>query len=264
MPSADWDLALTELIFYSPTVVPLAYCLWRHRSVGITGWIYLLIFVSLQLISTGMIVHAGPNGTPPTTALIVSSVALSPLLLGIAGIVHEWTKIAGRVKNERERKWALIILLLYHVLVGGAIAIYAVGASNTLTQSNFSNSSGVALWRAGILILLASWVLLCVVFAALAWYVRGDSCRAFTWPIAFSLTLLGSRMVYQCVATFDYMIPALNPLRGSLALRVIFDFLVGALIVAAMVTGGILSLERIGRKGGHGVELGASQRASDV
>jgi hypothetical protein len=85
MPTHTWDLAVAELVFYIPSAIPVFYCTWIYRKTALVGWIFISAFVLLNLIGSGMIVSAGEEGVPSTTAIILISVGLSPLLVGLAG-----------------------------------------------------------------------------------------------------------------------------------------------------------------------------------
>lgn len=60
-----------------------------------------------------------------------------------------------------------------------------------------------------------------------------------------SLGWIGDRVIYQCVATFNKDQGSFNPVTGSIALRVIFQFLPGAFTLLALVVGGIMSTEEV-------------------
>lgn len=42
-----------------------------------------------------MTLSAGQNGTPSTTASLITNVGLSPLILSVVGVIHEWITIGG-------------------------------------------------------------------------------------------------------------------------------------------------------------------------
>lgn len=246
MPNHSWDLALVELIFYIPLSFPVIYCLVKHRRTGLSGWFYFLAFTTLQVVGSGMIVSAGEHGTPSTTALIITEIGLSPLILGIAGIIHEWAKTIGLLQTDERKKLGLASILLYHLLVVGGTAIYAIGASDAAKPSQENHSKG--LWDAGVIVLTLLWLGLCGVFGFMARWHRRDASRALFSSILVSLPLLGVRLIYQCVATFDSGSPTLNPVTGNIALRVVLQFLPGAFILLFMVIAGIVS---IGHDGGE-------------
>jgi hypothetical protein len=66
-------------------MVPVLWLTWSYRQTALVGWIFMFIFVMLQIIGSGMIVGAGKYGQPSNIAIILISVGLSPLLVGVAG-----------------------------------------------------------------------------------------------------------------------------------------------------------------------------------
>ena len=244
MPTSSWDLALVELIYYIPTSIPLLYILWKHRRTGISGWLFLFAFIMLQAIGSGMTLSAGENGKPSTGSIIVSNVGLSPLILGICGIIHEWVNISGILSTKQAKKWAQVTVILYHLLVLSAIAIYAIGASDSFQRPPPEGAQ--ALWKAGVVLLLSLWIGLYAIFGLLVRKIGRHTSAALFWSIAISFTLLGIRIIYQCIATFDNSEPSFNPITGSVVFKVVLEFLPGALILLVMVTGGVMSIQQQG------------------
>jgi hypothetical protein len=66
-------------------MAPVLWLTWSYRQTALAGWIFMFIFVMLQIIGSGMIVGAGKDGQPSNIAIILISVGLSPLLVGVAG-----------------------------------------------------------------------------------------------------------------------------------------------------------------------------------
>lgn len=90
-----------------------------------------------------------------------------------------------------------------------------------------------------VLVLLSA---LCVAFFIVAWKARGTStARALVWTIDLSLLFLTARTAFSVVSVFDNDNPAFNPVTGRIVYQVTFVFLPGALLVAAMVVGGIMT-----------------------
>ncbi len=190
-----------------------------------------------------MVLRAGQHGTPSSTAIIIGSVGLSPLMLGLAGVIHEWAIICGSLSSKRAKKWAWFVVLLYHVLVMSAIVLYAIGMSESYAPA--TASSGKTLARIGIILLTLLWLAMCGTFALLvARNQRSNNCRPLVLSVAVALVILGVRLVYQCVAVFLLGDPVVNPLTGSVALKAVFEFMPGALAILAMVIGGVLSVNK--------------------
>lgn len=244
-------------------MLPLLYVLRTHHRTGKTGWTFLFIFILLQCTGSGMIVGAGQNGTPSATAIIIVQVGVSPLLLGLAGVVHEYAKLSGLMTTRRAQTTATIVDVAYHLAVIAAIAVYAVGASGSFKQPPPENAQ--TLYEAGVILVLALFLALCMTFAVLVWKTRSVRiARALVWPIAISLVLMLIRIIYSSVAAFNQNDPAFNPVTGRIVYQIVLIFLPGALIVAAMVTGGVMTtdVEAFDRRGMSSapLPLAASQR----
>jgi hypothetical protein len=149
--------------------------------------------------------------------------------------LHGWAKATGYYKTKKSKRLATIIVVLYHIAVITAIGIYATGMSNSSKQS--THASGQTLAEAGILLLLVLLLLQVAVFIILMCTSATQSLRPLLFAIAISLLLLKIRLLYQVVAVFLKY----NMVTGSIALRVIFQFLPGAFILLVLVAGGVMS-----------------------
>lgn len=243
-PSSHWILALTEILYFAPSTLPLLYLLYTHRSGPLTStWVFLLLFTLLQLIGSAMILHAGPHGTPSAVATILVQVGLSPLVIALSSGVHAYAKMAGVVPEGRTRtKVVLVGSVVFHLAVLGAIAIYAVGASDSFRRPRPGNAA--ALYEAGVLLLLALFIVLCAFWTIVAAKTPGThTTRALFWSTTVSLLLLAVRIVYSTVAAFRVNDPQFNPVNGQIVYEIVLVFLPGALIVAAMFTGGAMTTD---------------------
>lgn len=82
-------LNTAQLAIYAALSLPVIYILIRHGRPGLMGWFYLLAFCSLRVVGGAMSLSSDKNGTSSTSATTISSIGLSPLLIGISGILHE-------------------------------------------------------------------------------------------------------------------------------------------------------------------------------
>ena len=150
-------------------------------------------------------------------------------------MLHGWAKATGYYKTNKAKRWATIVVILYHIAVMTAIAIYATGQSNAAKPS--THSSGQTMAEAGVLLLLLLLLFLVGAFIVLMATSRMHPLRPILFAIAISLLLLKIRLIFQCVAVFRNY----NYSTESIALKVIFQFLPGAFILLALVTGGVMS-----------------------
>jgi hypothetical protein len=91
--SAASRLAIAELIIYLPLLPIALSVLIRHGRHGIVGWGFLAAFCILRIIADGLQINdqvKENDGLPiDSTAAIVNSVGISPLLLAFSGILSE-------------------------------------------------------------------------------------------------------------------------------------------------------------------------------
>jgi hypothetical protein len=80
-------LNTAQLAIYAALSLPTIYILFRHGRPGLIGWFYILGFCSLRVVGGAMSL-SDKNGTS-TAAATISSIGLSPLLIGISGVLHE-------------------------------------------------------------------------------------------------------------------------------------------------------------------------------
>lgn len=83
------DLAIVELIFYTPA---LALALWvagRHGFGRQAGWIFLAVLILVRIIGSAMLLASEhkPSTALITGAAILDGVGISPLLLAMLGIL---------------------------------------------------------------------------------------------------------------------------------------------------------------------------------
>ena len=87
METKSDNLALAVVIIFATLALPTLLVTYRHgvRGLAILGWAYVFIFCSLKIIGSGMQL-ADPQSAG---ASIVNNIGLSPLLLGVAGVLHQ-------------------------------------------------------------------------------------------------------------------------------------------------------------------------------
>lgn len=161
-------------------------------------------------------------------------------MLGLAGAVHEYFKLSSLSTGRQARKIARILDMVFHIAVLTAVAIYAVGASQSFKQPPPPNAH--TLYEAGVMLLLVLFLSLTAVFGFIGWRTKGTNTAApLFWGIAISLVLTGIRIIYATVSAFNQGEPALNPVTGAIVLQAVFVLVPGALIIAAMVIGGTMT-----------------------
>lgn len=79
--------SLAVVVIFGALALPTLFVTYRHgvRGLAILGWGSLSIFCSLKIIGSAMQL-ANPQSLG---AAIVNNIGLSPLLLAVAGVLHE-------------------------------------------------------------------------------------------------------------------------------------------------------------------------------
>lgn len=78
-----------QLGIYGVLSLPVVYLIYRHAWHGALGWGYLFIFCTLRVVGPAMGISDDKTEKSSSTATLISSIGLSPLLLATVGILHE-------------------------------------------------------------------------------------------------------------------------------------------------------------------------------
>lgn len=84
------QVAIAQLAFFLVAVFIACYCLFKHGKQGLPGWVFICLFCVIRIIGSALII-SDETGNKPVgkAALVVSSVAVAPLVLSVAGVAHE-------------------------------------------------------------------------------------------------------------------------------------------------------------------------------
>ncbi|KAJ3539923.1 hypothetical protein NM208_g5286 [Fusarium decemcellulare] len=249
--ATDRSLALAVLLIFATLSVPTVYIAFRHgfRGMAILGWGYLFVFCSLKIVGSGM--QMGDN--PGSGAAIVTSIGLSPLLLAVAGVLHEARFYnASPEKRRLNTKKETLIIILFHMQVMLGIALVAVGMSRLASRTAQDQvDQGWKLAKIGAAVLLLGWV--AVTSVAIRGGLTGHLRIKNQTPhnhgprlllaVLIALPFVGIRVI----ATFIYVLSenqSLSAMTGSLGARVglyIVEEIVATLVMvsAGVVTRGI-------------------------
>lgn len=78
-----------QLAVFATVLLPSLYILYKHGKRGFLGWLYVHLFCVIRVVGSAMLIYFESKGEINETALIVSSLGLSPLLLSSVGLLHE-------------------------------------------------------------------------------------------------------------------------------------------------------------------------------
>ncbi|KAL7896631.1 hypothetical protein HDV63DRAFT_68799 [Trichoderma sp. SZMC 28014] len=235
-------LSTAELIIYAALSLPTIYVLFNHGRSGLLGWLYLLAFCSLRVIGSAMDLSGN------TSAGIISSVGLSPLLLAASGILHE---ARNYYCDPMSKKLKYTVIILFHVLVTTGVAIVASGASSLQSSSDkpvdsSKVSKDASSVNTGMGLLTLAWAIIAIVSVwILARPAKSPMPRSIfvagtrlLWAVIVSDIFSGIRVIYSLIAlvTKD---KNLNPQTGTLAIRVILGLIPELISALTFVTAGL-------------------------
>ncbi|KAF4630269.1 hypothetical protein G7Y89_g7871 [Cudoniella acicularis] len=225
-----------QLAIYLTLSFPTIYILIRHGRPGILGWFYILAFCSLRIVGGALSISADNSGTPSTTAATISSIGLSPLLIGISGILHE-----ANAKLRAAREWPIIAC--YHFIVITGLALIVCGSS--AFKGGAVSSGTLALLKVGIIVLLLAWVVLIIwgLFSLLLSQRTKDTPgfsggTMLLYAVLFSLPFASIRVLYSVLAI---VAPSknLNLMSENMGLKIGLSFIPELIAVLGFVFVGL-------------------------
>ncbi|PVH85002.1 hypothetical protein DL98DRAFT_584059 [Cadophora sp. DSE1049] len=231
-------LDAASLAIYGVLAIPLLYILARHGWPGFLGWLFLFAFCSLRIIGGAM---ALINGSKSSSTAIISNMGLSPLLLAMVGILHE-ARYYRTPKFSNKIEWLLVIVI--HLIITSGLALVASGASSFGAKEE-KNKHDEIFVKIGIMVLVVGWVLVCV-WTLISFlpsqynrdapiFINGSKLLC---AVLFSLPFVCVRLIYSVVSIFS---PSkdLNPVSGSLGLRIGLSFLMELITVIGFTLVGL-------------------------
>ncbi|THC93877.1 hypothetical protein EYZ11_006629 [Aspergillus tanneri] len=226
------SLSAATCAIYAVLAIPVLYLLVRHGRYGLLGWLFLFLFCTLRIVGGALAV----NDTS-VAANIISSYS-----------AHTY-KIHAKFSSRHyriqplDKKMEWVSVLAYHMLVVAGVALTAAGSAK-LQGHEQPLDKAEKIVKAGISILAVAWGFLVgwTAFSFIAPRGRNSSLtRAGTvllMAVAFSLVFIGIRVFYSLTALCTQR-ASLNPVTGSLAIRVVLGFLPEVIATLAYIFAGI-------------------------
>lgn len=248
--SHDSILSIVELALYAP-LLPLAeYLLYRHGRHGILGYFYLSAACTVRIVSDIVQLATSANDSKPSLAsTILSSVGLTPLMLALAGMLHEnhhyrleLSDNGVAVKSKISKLLWFVQLNIHTICVVGMVLLIIGGVNLAQATSLSQANSAITLRKAGSIILLLLWVGLAKYAIYLAYRCRNlpnmnDLVSLAFWNL-LATPFLSIKVVYNVVYSFDHGDPKLNPNTGSLAVKVCLVVLPSLMVTVLLAVGG--------------------------
>ncbi|KAL1969445.1 hypothetical protein VTN77DRAFT_8883 [Rasamsonia byssochlamydoides] len=232
-------LFIVQLILYVLLSVPVCYILRRHGWPGFLGWAFLLVFCAFRIVGGGFAINNTGTG-----ADILASLGLGPLLLAVNGVLTE-ARTYRKPDVNIYLHWFYIAVITAIVAAGLAEA----GTGAAALGGGHPNSDDVTNAAIGLGLFFATWVILVGwgLFQLKLTQQRGGA-PAFRegtvllYAVLASLLFLGIRVTYGLVAVSTKK-GSLNPITGSLAVRVLLGFLPEVILTGILVYAGFKTKE---------------------
>ncbi|KAJ5176497.1 uncharacterized protein N7482_002374 [Penicillium canariense] len=225
-----------DLVVYLLLAPLVTYVFLAHRWSGFLPWYYLSAFCLARIIGGILGIH-DPQGLP---ANIIQSVGVTPLILGLDGLVHE-----GRVyRNPFHGR------ILGWSVVTGTTSLMAIALALSITGSlnifeGHPKPDSLTQWKAGTVLIAVAWAF--QVFWSLFSLLSGKGMKgapgyhggtALLQGAFVALLFVGVRVIYGMVSVCTQR-RDLSPIYGSISVRVILMFLPEALAAITMTLVGI-------------------------
>ncbi|KAI1103044.1 hypothetical protein F4804DRAFT_247265 [Jackrogersella minutella] len=239
-------LALALLIIYITISLPNIYIAIKHgfKHGAVVGWFFLFSFCTLRIISSAIEM----SDVQSTSAALITSIGLSPLLAAACGILHE---SRAYILPKSRRPFDIPYLIFFHIVVTTAIALVASGASklndNTLPPDQMKSSQSLV--EGGMVLLLLSWISIAILTVATFQHTLIRESRKLAeieggkkllLAVTFSVPFLGIRVLERFIYFFTEN-PELNPVSGSLGLRVGLEVIEEIIVTFSFVIAGIIT-----------------------
>jgi hypothetical protein len=247
-------LSVVELALYLVLTPITAFLAFRHHLHGLLGHFYLNIFCVIRVVAD-IVAIAQRNHDPSKPTIInavLSSIGLSPLILALAGFIHETHRYQvvsslDYAAAKRLTKFMWIAQLQFHLVAGAGIALIVVASINLATAETQSDvNSDYHKREIGAVLIFATWTLLAV-YAALVWRkvrntaeVAKTSLSRLATCVVLATPAIGIRAVYSMVFAFDHS-PSVSPITGNFAIKLILVVLVQLIAVLFMIQGSWIS-----------------------
>ncbi|KAM0798782.1 hypothetical protein BDR22DRAFT_808325 [Usnea florida] len=241
-------LATASLVIYTIFLPPTLYCLWAHGRHGFLGWFYLQAFVLLRIIGNALELYFAATATRSSNSVfIINNVGLSPLLVGIAGVLHEARRARNSLVNNR-REWFVVIQ--YHLLVSGALGLIIAGIIS-VENGNLSSSTH-ALLKTGAALLVLCWFLL-LFWTAVSLLSRKEYTPSATSGevstvclhqslfigVVIALPLVALRLAYAVVSLILDLDHSILYFTSSLAVKVCLSVVPEMLVTVVLLAVGV-------------------------
>jgi hypothetical protein len=202
------DISIIELVVYTPAELFSIFLCIRHGFGPNKGWIFLLIFSLIRLVgaSLDLATIGFPTSIPlQTTAALLSSVGLSPLLFTTLGLLF---RVCKSINKEYQTIIQTIHIRLLRIPIIAALVLVVIGSDTSAGDLiNHSTYPIQLITKIGVIILIAVFAI--VVLITTTFMIRRSHAepgeRRLINAIAASLPFLAVRLIYVVLAMFSHI-----------------------------------------------------------
>ncbi|MCJ1310020.1 hypothetical protein MMC25_003681 [Agyrium rufum] len=214
------DLQIAYLAFYGPALLVSAVVAFKHGLQRSTGWIFLVLLAIIRIAGAGLTLYTdnetNPSKTLLTTADILASVGLSPLLGAMLGLISRahTTMLDGRGLKQ-------LVFRILGLLSTVALILAIIGGIDASKDDTTDQKNGKDLTKAGILLFVLAYLLqsaLTLFTWTKARYLVPEG-RNFLIAVTLSIPFLAVRFIYSLLGEFDTSTTTFSPLTGNVLVQ---------------------------------------------
>ncbi|KAI5212484.1 hypothetical protein E4T38_00577 [Aureobasidium subglaciale] len=146
-------LYIATVVLYSCLIVPTFYIWRRHGRAGFLAYNFVFSFCAIRIAGGALSMVARHKPNIETSATVVNSLAISPLLLAELGVLHEARNAClVRLKPRVERT----LVGGFHSIITTAIILVVIGIVNVVKGLSTTQDSGLI--KAGLAMFVVSYL----------------------------------------------------------------------------------------------------------
>lgn len=201
------DLSIVELIGYTPACFCSTLLCIRHGFGLNKGWIFLLIFSLIRIAGASLelaIIHSPASVPLLTSATLLSSISLSPLLLTTLGLLNRACK---NINKEHHTLIQSIHISLLRLPIIIALVLIIIGSDNSANYLTHHRTYPIQhITKIGIIILIAIFAVVVLITGIFMFNIShaepGE--RGLIYAITASIPCILIRLIYVVLITFSH------------------------------------------------------------
>lgn len=226
----EW-LYISTIVAYCILILPTIFVWRKHGRQGFLGWNFVYGFCAIRITGAALSIVSINKPGLKTTAAIVNSMAISPLLLAALGVLAEARKARYLLLKKRLE---LAFIIVFHVLVTAAMVLLIIAIVNITKGTETAQDS--TLMKLGLALLVVAWIAItvCTIF----------SLRAPTYPNSVTFNASTKVSSPSSFTTFIFICTQLT-ISSSLSLHLpLFTSLAFASSTGSWLSSSLILLSR--------------------